>query len=143
MATIKLAETAVGALRLQRLKTKMVAFVLEHPDDGIETEQFFNAINADISIPQVADEVATGIRNAIKLFDAITADVLDAPSPGAKRSAPPPPQDDPRSPRLAGSRGARIHLWPGAPRRRRRQLGRPWAPWVSLRRRSPSTTAAL
>ena len=59
MATMKLAYT-VGALRLQRLKTKMAAFVVEHPDDGIETEQFFNAINADISFPQVADEVATG-----------------------------------------------------------------------------------
>ena len=76
----------------------MAAFVLEHPDEGIETEQFFNAINTDISCPQVADEIATGSRNAIELFDAIKADVLDAPSPGAKRSAPPPPRDDPRSP---------------------------------------------
>ena len=97
MATMKLADTAVGALRLQRLKTKMAAFVMEHPDEGIDLEMFYQAINPDIAHPQVAAEIATCIRNAIELYEALTVDVPDAPMPGEKRPAPPPP-DLPRSP---------------------------------------------
>ena len=94
---MKLADTAVGALRLQRLKTKMAAFVMEHPDEGIDLEMFYQAINPDIAQPQVAAEIATCIRNAIELYEALTVDVQDAPMPGEKRPAPPPP-DLPRSP---------------------------------------------
>ena len=62
MATMKLAKTAVDALRLQRLRTKMAAFVMEHLDEGIELDKFYDAINADIAQPQVAAEIATCIR---------------------------------------------------------------------------------
>ena len=67
MATVKLADTSVGQLWLPRLRTRMTAFLEEHPTCGLTIEQVYAAINTDVPSLQATEEIKKQVDVAVSL----------------------------------------------------------------------------
>ena len=98
MASVKLADTSVGAFWLPLLQTRMTAFTEEHPDCGLTIEQVYTAINTDVPLPQAAEEIKKQVDMAISLCDSLMDDVVAADTASRKRAA--------ARPATAGAAGA-------------------------------------